>query len=249
MKQTIYSLLQVQLFNGRKSGLLTDRKKHKAKIRERPSQSFQFGSIQICRTTFCFLHNICRNTLTRIAKSLDDDGFKPRVHGNKGNPNKHSMSMTDTERIKQFIVQYAQRNALPLPGRVSSYRENVTLLLPSDTTQADVHSKYEELAKQLGYRSVSLRTFQRTWNEQCPYVLPMRPATDLCGKCQDFTRNISNSGILSEDDKICKLLEYEDHLAQAKSERDYYRSQTESAKNVFAELDDHQKEKGKFMYV
>lgn len=234
-KDELDLVIKVNLFNFRKAEQFVDSKKHKKKERERPSQTFYFGSVQICRTTFCFLHAVSKNTLVTIGKSLDSDRFQPRVHGNKSKQPVHALKLSDVERIKDFIIQYANRNALPLPGRVANFNDNTTLLLPSDTTQQQIHEMYEDLAATCNLRSVSLRSFQRIWKEHCPYILPMRPATDLCNKCQNYVSHIATSGTLSEDFKIEKLLEYNDHLEFAKSERDYYRTQCEQAKAMYAE--------------
>lgn len=69
----------------------------------------------------------------------------------------------DTERIKSFIVNYADQHAMPLPGRLPNYRDFTVMLLPSDTTRAMVHKLYLEGAEESSYTSVSYSKFTQLW--------------------------------------------------------------------------------------
>jgi hypothetical protein len=44
-------------------------------------------------------------------------------------------------------------------------------LLPSDKTKADIHQIYQETAKLLNYRVISLLEFKQLWLEQCPQII------------------------------------------------------------------------------
>lgn len=182
--------IKTELFLHRRSGELTTSKKHKIKERERPHQEFYFNGMRVCRQTFCFAHGIEKKKLLSIAKSLDIDGLQPRTHGNSGKQQKHALTFMDSEHIKTFLCQYARDNALPLPGRLPNYKNSQVLLLPSDKSCADIHELYEKLAVELSYRSVSLRTFQRVWNELCPHITITKPCRPLWYLSNVWSQNI-----------------------------------------------------------
>ncbi|XP_062605029.1 uncharacterized protein LOC134268076 isoform X2 [Saccostrea cucullata] len=133
-------------------------------------------------------------------------------------------------------MKFATDNALPLPGRLPNYKNHQVLLLPSDKSTVDIYEEYESLAKVMKYRSISLRTFQRQWQELCPNIVITKPCTDLCQKCQDFANRISKSGNLAEEEKEQLLAEYNSHVQLAKEQRDYYREQVKLAKQNYLEL-------------
>ncbi|CAC5392914.1 unnamed protein product [Mytilus coruscus] len=197
-------VIKSELFTHRRSGDLTAAKKHKQKDRERPFQEFYFAGHRVCRQTFCLHMELEKKKPLAIAKSLDNDGVAPRVHG--------------------------VDNALPLPGRLPNFRNSQVLLLPSDKTAFDIHELYDKLAVEMKYRSVSVRTFQRLWSELSPNIVVSKPCTDLCCKCQDYAFKISNSGHLTEEEKSDLLDKYNEHVQLAKEQRDYYRRQCSMSK-------------------
>ena len=76
--------------------------------------------------------------------------------------------MTDIHRVKHFLNEYAVKFGVPLPGRLPNHRNFKVSLLPSDKTKADIHQIYQEAAKSLNYRVISLSEFKQLWLEQCP---------------------------------------------------------------------------------
>jgi hypothetical protein len=84
--------------------------------------------------------------------------------------------MTDIQRVKHFLNEYAVKFGVPLPGRLPNYRNLKVTLLPSDKTKADIHQIYQEAAKSLDYLVISLSEFKQLWLEQCPQIILMKPA-------------------------------------------------------------------------
>lgn len=94
---------------------------------------------------------------------------------------------------------------------------------------------------------MSLSEFKKVWLEQTPHILIMKPATDLCPKCQRYVHNISNAGNLSEEEKKTMLDEYMCDLDKAKQQREYYRERCLLSKELFQTHDLNQTERGKFL--
>jgi RNase P subunit RPR2 len=157
----------------------------------------------------------------------------------------HSLTMTDRERIKTFLKKYAGEHALLLPGRMPNYKSENVFLLPSDTTAADIHALYERLAQEMDFRSVHLRTFQRTWHDICPYITIMKPTTDLCQHCQEFLYHLSNVLNMNDEEKEDMLSAYTCHVSGAKEQRYYYRRQCSESKDTYVSLDEEIKQNGK----
>ena len=183
-------LIKVQLFHHRNNSTETESKKHKSKAREKVRQKYYFSGIQVCRETFAFAHAVSRKTIDSIARSLDQDGLIARVHGNKGKSPKHALTLGDVQKIKQFLLNYGNKFGLPLPGRLPNFRNEKTVLLPSDKTKAEIHQDYLKVAEELQYRKICLSEFKSIWLEQCPHILIMKPATDLCHTCQSFSTSL-----------------------------------------------------------
>ena len=243
-KSEIDFMVKVQLFHHRQNSELTDSCKHKAKERERVRQNYFFGGKKVCREVFVFAHGLNRKTVDAIAKSIDQNSLEPRIHGNKNRVPKHALTLSDVNKIKLFLTTYASNNGLPLPGRLPKFRNEKYILLPSDKNKADIHSLYCESADSLDYRKVSLSEFKKIWLEQCPYLLVMKPATDLCVKCQKHVHEISHCGNLTEEEKAEKLEKYQKHLDHVKCQRDHYREQCLTTKQVFDELPAQEKIRG-----
>ncbi|XP_052769713.1 uncharacterized protein LOC128209636 [Mya arenaria] len=210
--------------------ILSNKKSQKTRVK--PSQMYYFMGHKICKTTFIFAHATSYCSLQRMAKSLDSEGIKPRIHGNKHKAPANALSFTDQSRLKTFIENYATDNALPLPGRLPHCPNQTVLLLPSDVNISEIHEIYQESAVETGYRQVCLKTFRNIWNELCPHIALAKPTTDLCFKCQKFGVKLGKSGQLSDEDKNELVSEYEAHLSTAKKQREQYKELTAASKDV-----------------
>ena len=67
--------------------------------------------------------------------------------------------------------------------------------------------------------------------------------------CQEFTVSLSKTGNLQEEEKALMLQKYGDHLEKAKKQRDYYRDQCQESKEIFTNLSQNQRMRGKFIYL
>ncbi|KAJ8297608.1 LOW QUALITY PROTEIN: hypothetical protein KUTeg_024139 [Tegillarca granosa] len=191
-------MVKVLLCAHRQNDSTTDTKKHRGKERERVHQ--QYFSVEN-KNTFLFAHGIRKSQLESIAKSLDTEGLTSRTHGNKGKSPKHAMSVADLQHFKHFMTQYAVTYGMPLPGRLANHRDTKVALLPSDKTKADIHQDYLKAATDTGYKKMPLSLFKQLWQEYTPSIVLMKPATDLCCNCQEFSQNLSNAGNMAEEGK------------------------------------------------
>jgi hypothetical protein len=169
-------------------------------------------------------------------KHYQSNGVCVRLHGNVKRSPWNAASLADKERAVQFINNYAEVHAIPLPGRMPKFYDYNVMLLPTSISKASVHRNYvtasNALEKSSGksVRTFGYREFCRLWSEIVPYIRVMPPADDLCHICQSNNTLIMESANLSEDDKKERLLIAQHHLDCAKTQRHYYREEVSSSK-------------------
>jgi len=133
-----------------------------------------------------------------------------------GKSPKHALTLSDVQRIKQFMEQYSKKYGIPLPGRLPNHKDSKVNILPSDKNKADIHAEYQTAATEMHYRNISLSEFKNIGLEQCPNIVLMRPATDLCSKCQNFVYVLISDGNISDEEKSDVVSAYGAHLDRAK---------------------------------
>ena len=120
---------------------------------------------------------------------------------------------------------------MPLPGRVPGHRDKV-MVLPSDITEAHVFKKYSDSCLSNGWNAVGRTKFYDVWQNILPHISISKPSSDLCFTCQQNSLALQKSVCLPEEEKSRRLQVAQDHLYRAKTEREYYKAQVDTA--VFA---------------
>lgn len=162
---------------------------------------FHHHGYRICRKTFLFLHGIGEFRLRAIKASYLSQGMVPRVHGLTGRVPSNAFVLEDIMNIVKFILQYAESNAILLPGRVPGYKRDDIQILPSSITKRAVWKLYQNTATTLSRRNVAYSTWCQCWKKFLPHVIVARPMTDLCWTCQQNSTAIIRSVNLSEEEK------------------------------------------------
>ena len=119
-----------------------------------------------------------------------------------------------------------------LPGRVPGYWRTDLKLLPTNSSKRKVYDAYCIAVDATTHRKVSLVTFRRIWREATPFIVTMRPATDLCWYCQQAQKKLAEGGRLNDQVKQDIHRKADEHLKQASAEREYYRNVCEQAKQT-----------------
>ena len=160
-----------------------DGRTQRASDRVRSSTQFRFGGHRICIKTFCFLHNIGEGKFTSIKSSWLKNGLRPRQRQHTTPHNVTSLS--DVQQVVRFILNYAEDNAILLPGRIPGYKRDDMQLLPSSVTKREVWELYHETAaSREGSLAVCYSLFCRFWRQLTPQVVVAKPMSDLCWTCQ-----------------------------------------------------------------
>ena len=184
-----------------------------------------------CLKTFLFLHCLSNFRFYSLVKHYRKNGLTLRTHRNsKWLPSSPSSAETVAQVIK-FIKNVAQEQALLLPGRVPGFKRIDVKLLPSNLTKRGLWRRYSDICTSVGKVSVGYSKFCDLWNQLCPFMLIMRPATDLCWTCQKNNNKICKTVNLPEAEKAEAVRIQEEHLIISSGERENYKKCCEEAKD------------------
>ena len=108
--------------------------RHKPAKRTRTTMGFMHQGHEVCKKTFLFLYGIGKKRLTAVKKSYKTNGLETRRHGNtKRLPHNHSHILVAG--VVKFLTNYAEQNAILLPGRIPSHKRDDIKLLPSSQSK------------------------------------------------------------------------------------------------------------------
>lgn len=185
---------------------------------------------KICCDTFMYIHAVFKDRLAALVQHYLQNGVTPTMHGNKGKLPKHALDVNDIERVVTFIHNYAEENAVLLPGRIPGYKRDDLKLLPSSVSKVAIHKLYSDSCQASGHRAVSECTFYRLWQQYVPNVLPMKPMSDLCWTCQKNSALLVKASKKDFVEKTEAVAKAEEHLWQATTERSYYKSKVQECR-------------------
>lgn len=101
---------------------------------------------------FFSFFSIGRDTLADIVKHYEENGARPRLRKKHSLPRPPArfISPEDINRVVDFIKNYAEDNAIMLPGRQPGHKDWHVKLLPTHVSKASVWHLYMKSAKELG---------------------------------------------------------------------------------------------------
>ena len=173
--------------------------------------AFYYHGKRICRESFLFLHCLNKNRFCSLVKHYRMNGLTSRVHGNKKRLPSSAFSTETVENVVKFIMNIAEEQALLLPGRVPGFKRADVKLLLSVLTKHGLWKMYTEISSSQGQLSVSYSKFCDLWNQLCPFIVIMRPTTNLCWTCQKNNNLIQKTANLPETQKAEAVRAQEEH--------------------------------------
>ena len=157
--------------------------------------------LQICLNTFLFLHGIGKRRYDAVRTYYLSNGIEERIHGNTNHLPHNGLSTDELRSIVSFLQNYAEENAILLPGRIPGYKRTDLQLLPTSTTKRQVWEYYIQSCATLTFRVTSYCHFCLLWRKYVPHIIITTPRTDLCWTCQQNSFNITASSNKTEDKK------------------------------------------------
>ena len=201
------------------------------KNRQHARMAYFYHGKTICMKTFLFLHGIHNNRLYSLVRHYRKNGLTLRVHGNAKRLPSSASSAETVEQVVKFIKNIAEEQAFLLPGRVPGFKRIDVKLLPSNLTKHGLWRRYADISASMGQVSVGYSKFCDLWNQLCPFILIMRPATDLCWTCQRNNNKIHRTANLPEAEKAEAVRTQQKHLRLASGEQEHYKSCCEESKH------------------
>ena len=161
---------QLSAFSNTTDFVATD-SRHALKHRERSSTTYYHQGKTVCASLFFFIHTVGGKRSRNLLKHFIQNGITPHIHGNTKRLPKHSLTLKSTEYIIRFLLNYAEQNALLLPGRVPGYRRSDLKLLPSSTSKRGIWNVYYSAATlDSSIHAAAYTTFCRLWRTLLPSV-------------------------------------------------------------------------------
>ena len=109
--------------------------RHKPAKRRWTSLSFIHHSHEVCKNTFCFMYGVGRRRIMTLKDSYLANGLETRIHGNRKRLPHNHVTHTEITNMVRFLENYAEENAILLPGRVPNYKKDNIKLLPSSRSK------------------------------------------------------------------------------------------------------------------
>ena len=109
--------------------------RHKPAKRQRTALSYMHKGHHLCRATFNFLYGIGKHRVPAIKRHFLEYGLETRVHGNSRKRPHNSLTWDMVTNIVKFIHNFAEQNAILLPGRIPTYKRDDIKLLPSSDSK------------------------------------------------------------------------------------------------------------------
>ena len=170
------------------------------------------------------MYGIGKSRLESLKAHYKRHGIVPRTHGNTSRLPKNTLNHEVLDRTVTFIKNFATDHAVAPPGRAPNFTNLKVQLLPSSESKASVWRQYRKVSEEKHLNAVSYSEFVTLWNTFTPYIVAMTPASGLCSLCQ-----LNN---VSEREKLKCLSDQETHLQEAKSERDFMKTDIAACKEV-----------------
>ncbi|ROI16573.1 hypothetical protein DPX16_22550 [Anabarilius grahami] len=177
---------------------------------------------------------IGKDTLADIVKHYEENGARPRLRKKHSLPRPPARFIRpeDINRVVDFIKNYAEDNAIMLPGRQPGHKDWHVKLLPTHVSKASVWHLYVKSAKELGERAVCKTSFKALWDRLLPHIKSCRPRTDLCWQYQSNNEQLIQSANLPDDRKSEAVKKQQDHLSLVQKERAVYNDMTAACRKI-----------------
>ena len=155
-----------------------------------PAYCFLYQSHPICKEMFLHMYGISKSRFQRLLEHYQNHGISVRVHGNSKRLPHNTLPQAIAEDVKNFLSNYAEENAVLLPGRIPGFKNEDIVLLSSSETKMHVWNCFKSACEVASKRVVSYTKFIELWKQFHPNLVVAKPMTDLCFTCQQNTSKL-----------------------------------------------------------
>ena len=187
--------------------------------------SYCFNGVDICVAAFRIIYDISEDMLKAIAKHVVSKGITPRIHGNTGKKAPNAFAFEEYQRVKTFIMTYADDYGLPQPAAPRGRDEDPPVYLPASHTKKHVYEIYKNASPD---KFVGKSSFYDLWKKLLPHIKISTPKDDACFKCESHRKAVEDAR--SEEDKLEATRAYLTHIEEARREREVYKTCVQESK-------------------
>ena len=108
-----------------------------------PQCTFYFQSVPISKEMFLHLYGLSDSRFQRLKKHYQNYGICPRIHSNTKRLPKNTVSHCMVEGVRTFLTNYVEENAISLPGRIPSFKNDDIKVLSSSKSKIGIWRVYE----------------------------------------------------------------------------------------------------------
>ena len=200
------------------------------KRKRNPPFSFLYHSQSMCKDMFLNFYGISKSRFQRLLEHYQNHGLSPWVHGNSKRLPHNALPQAVTEDVKNFLSNYADENAVLLPGRIPGFKNEDVHLLSSSDTKMNVWNSFKQACEESNKQAISYTKFIDLWKQFHPNVVVAKPMSDLCFTCQQNTSKLLRAANLPEAEKSECVKAQQEHLDSVQTERELYREVCKEAK-------------------
>ena len=125
----------------------------------------------------------------RLKEHYECHGISQRVHGNSKTLPKNTLPHAVVGDVTTFLSNFAEENAVLLPGRIPGFKNDNIKLLSSGEMKMSVWRSFKAACEAADKQAVSYSKFIDLWEQFHPTVKVAKPMTDLCFTCQQKCQN------------------------------------------------------------
>jgi len=107
---------------------------------------------------------ISKTFLTNISQHFDKNGVIARVHGNTKKSPHNELPFESNLHFKTFVLNFAEENAITLPGRIPGYKDERILLLPCHMNKESIYNYYKASCEMAEIIPVGRTLYYTLWN-------------------------------------------------------------------------------------
>ena len=222
-------LANIQTFT--RADIVGEKRKRRARCR------FLYLNRPICREMFLNLYRISYSRFRRLKEHYEEHGISLRVHGNRKRLAHNTLPQAVAKDVKNFLNNYADENAVLLPGRILGFKNDDIRLLSSSESKMSVWRSFQRAGNETGKPFMCYTKFIKLWEQFPLEVIVAKPMTDLCLTCQQNTSKLLRSANLPDSEKSECVLAQQEHLNCVQAEGDLYRNACNESRNNFERLE------------
>ena len=133
--------------------------------------SFLYQSHPICKEMFLHVYGISKSRFQRLLEHYQNHDISLRVHGNSKRLPHNTLPQAVAVGVKSFVSNYAQENAVLLPGRIPGFKNEDIVLLSSSETKMHVWNCFKRACEVASKRVVSYMKFFELWQQFHPNLV------------------------------------------------------------------------------